>query len=458
MSKKTLISVNTSKYINDSSREYSIYTCEARAIASVTDGLKPSQRKALYVAMNKPEKIKTVSLSGMTIAQGLYVHGDVSLSDTISKLAGKYVNNVPLLKGTGCFGTKVSPNASAAPRYTYVQKYNNTEELIYQDKGIVPYIDNYDGSAKEPLHFLPLIPIVLLNGIAGIAVGWSCEILPHNIKDLIKATRNVLLGRKVGKLIPTYSHCDHDTTDLGDGKWIFYGKFERLDLSTIRLTSLPPEMSLERINDILSILDDKGIIRDYTDNSSSSIDIEVKFPRGELKSLSDSDILSLLKLHTKKTQRLVTLDFNHDGIRQFDTVEQLITEFVDFRFNFYIKRYEKYLKDDSYELNYWLALKICFDSNLVDFIKDIESKKMMIDFIDGLTVSASPDEHQIEKIAVLPAYQFTIEFRKKCIQKIKELKGSIKQHNAMLADHSLIKQEYINEIDQLSKIKFDIKR
>lgn len=456
--KRTSINKNSSDFINQTSRDYSIYVCENRSIPSVSDGLKPAQRKALYVAMNKSEKIKTVSLSGMTISSNLYVHGDTSMNDTISKMAGLYINNVPFFKGTGCFGTKVSPNDSAAPRYTYVQKYNLTDELIYKDKSIIPYVDNYDGSAQEPLHFIPIIPLVLLNGISGIAVGWSCEILPYNIKDIIKATKSALNGKKINKLTPDYMHTEHDTKDLKDGKWEFYGKFNRTDTSTININSLPPEMSLEKINEILIDLEEKGKIKDFTDNSSKTINIDVKFGRGELKNYSDSDIIKLLKLYTKKTERLVTLDFNHDGIKQFKDVNELLTEFVNFRFQYYIKRYEKLLEDAEYEIKYWLSLLECFNASIGDFIKDMDSKSMMVEFIEQLTLNIKPSNEQIDKIASLPAYQFTKEHKQKCLDKIQEIKESIIKYSEMLNDHSLIKDQYNSELDELLKVKFDIKR
>jgi len=186
----------TSDYIKDTSRDYSIYVCEQRAIPNVSDGLKDSQRKALWTIRNKSEKIKTISLAGEMISGGLYLAGDTSAAMAISMLAAPYVNNVTLLDGIGAFGTRVAPvEGIGAPRYTYVKKNKSSDMLLYKDLDIVPVKDNYDGSTKQPEHFLPLIPLVLLNGVSGIAVGWSTDILPVTSRNWLQPHSKHLMVR-----------------------------------------------------------------------------------------------------------------------------------------------------------------------------------------------------------------------------------------------------------------------
>ena len=121
-----------SNYILDTSREYSVYVCENRAIPKVADGLKDGPRKALWLMRNKSEKIKTVSMSGEMISSGLYLHGDASASGAISMLAAPYCNNIPLIEGIGAFGTRVAPvEGIGAPRYTYVKKNKAADMLLY---------------------------------------------------------------------------------------------------------------------------------------------------------------------------------------------------------------------------------------------------------------------------------------------------------------------------------------
>ena len=135
--KEVLVNFGSSDYINESSREYSLYVIENRGIPSVWDGLKDGQRKALYLLQNKSGEIKTVSLAGEMISSGLYVHGDAAASESIGKLAAPYLNNMPLIKGIGGFGTRTTPKDISAPRYTYVKKSNVTEKVLYPDSEVL---------------------------------------------------------------------------------------------------------------------------------------------------------------------------------------------------------------------------------------------------------------------------------------------------------------------------------
>jgi DNA topoisomerase-2 len=182
---------DTTDFIKTTSRDYSIYVCQSRGIPAVSDGLKDSQRKALFVIKPMTEQIKTVSLAGSMLSSNTYLHGDASATEAISLMAAPYCNNICLLAGVGAFGTRVGPTDWGAPRYTYVKKNAYTESLIYQDYDIIPLKENYDGSVMEPKHFLPVIPLVLLNGVSGIAVGWSTEILPRAFKDIVYSTSPV---------------------------------------------------------------------------------------------------------------------------------------------------------------------------------------------------------------------------------------------------------------------------
>ena len=187
-----IITVNSSSdYILQTSREYALYVCSNRAIPAVSDGLKHGQRMALWILRNRAEKIKTFALAGLLGFEKLHLHGEKSATDAISLLAAPFKNNVCLIEGLGQFGSRIAPDGDGigAPRYTEVRRSKAAEAFLYKDLDLVPLEDNYDGSNKQPLHFLPLIPIVLLNGVSGTAVGWSTDILPRSFKSLVEATR-----------------------------------------------------------------------------------------------------------------------------------------------------------------------------------------------------------------------------------------------------------------------------
>lgn len=443
---------NSSDYILESSREYAIYVCDQRAIPLVSDGLKSGQRKALWIIRNKNDKIKTISLSGEMISSGLYVHGDQSAAQTISMMAGPFCNNLPFLNGIGSFGTKVNPQAFGAPRYTYVKKNKAAEEILFKDLDIVPMKENYDGSVLEPVSFLPIIPTILLNGISGIAVGWSTEILPYDLKDIIKATTEAIKGKNITKLIPSYSYLDIKGKNIEGNSWEFIGKFIRKDTSTLVITALPPDLSLEKFKERLDTLEENDVINDYTDNSSENIEIEIKLKRGSLVKITDEQIIEMFKLRTRKTERIITIDFSGNSIKQYNSPEELIIAFVNWRFGYYIKRYEKLLNDSKNELIYWVGLKKCFEKNLPNKILKASNKAEVLKIIFNID-NALTDAYQ-EKIASLPTYRWNAEYYQEVLKKIEEIENNIKNYEDLLSNPHKIKDIFCSEVNNLLKIKF----
>lgn len=442
----------TSNYILETSREFSIYTCEHRAIPK-WDGFKDSQRKVLWLIKDKSEKIKTVSLAGEMISSGLYLHGDASAAGAISMLAAPYCNNVPLIEGVGAFGTRVSPvEGIGAPRYTYVKKNKLTNELVFSDLDVVPLKENYDGSTVEPVSFLPLIPLVLLNGVSGLAVGWSTEILRRKFSDLVDATIAALDGKKVKQLIPHYSLFDVKVNHLQDNVWEFTGKVKILDSSTIHITELPPDLTLEKFKQRLNALEDNGTINTYVDRSTKTIDITVKYARGTLKDKTEEDIISQLKLKQRATERLVILNPEGTSIIQYETAEKLVEDFVVWRLGYYTVRYQKKKDDDSYELIFWKGVKACFDKNLPARLPKKLNRDDIKSDIHDITKTIGLDDDQLNKIVNLPTYRWAKDAYQNVIDMIAKLEQNIRDYNAILSDPNALKQLYKTELQDLKKL------
>lgn len=151
-----------------------------RSVPSAIDGLKPSQRKVLYTClkgkMSKANEMKVNTLAGHVTAQTAYHHGEGSLHQTIIKMAQDFVgsNNVPLLEPEGQFGSRASGGKdAAAPRYIGTRLGALTPLLYPKDDLDVLHYEEEDGEFVEPVHFVPLLPTLLLNGAEGIGTGWS---------------------------------------------------------------------------------------------------------------------------------------------------------------------------------------------------------------------------------------------------------------------------------------------
>lgn len=445
-----------SDFILRDSRDYAIYVCSTRAIAYVGDGLKHGQRIALWLLRNRADKMKTYALSGQMGFERLYVHGETSANNAINLLAAPYKNNIPLIEGKGQFGSRVAPvDGIGAPRYTDVQRSKAAEAFLYTDLDLVPLEDNFDGSNKQPVHFLPIIPVVLLNGVAGVAVGWSTRILPRSLKSLIQASQDALDGKPLKRMAPHYERYNVDVTETGKNQWAFSGRATIIDTSTVQITELPPGENIVDFRSKLIQMEDSQLIMGFTDRSTDCIDITVKFKRGFVKGWTEEDAVKFFKLSEKVTERIIVVDWSRDGIKTYETAEDLVLDFVQWRLGWYTKRFEKKLADTSYELVYWQVLEALFKNGFTkrlgtfanraaveNDIKDVVSKTKIV-----------MDDSHLDRVVNLPTYRWTKEFEATVKEKISDLQSDIKTYKDILGSPKKLKQIYYDELESLKKLK-----
>ena len=172
---------------------YAMSVVRARALPQVEDGLKPVQRRILH-AMNEmrlaasAKHVKSARVVGDVIGK-YHPHGDTSVYDAMVRVAQDFTLRYPLVDGQGNFGSRDGDGA-AAMRYTECRLTPFAELLLAEiDRGTVDFISNYDGSMTEPQLMPARLPVVLLNGASGIAVGMATEIPPHNLREVAEAAR-----------------------------------------------------------------------------------------------------------------------------------------------------------------------------------------------------------------------------------------------------------------------------
>ncbi len=444
---------NTVRYLKEESRKYSLYVNDERAIPYVGDGLKHVQRVALWMMRNEPEKVKVVGLVGRLADAGLYVHGDVACGDAISLLAAPYKNNVMLMTGDGQFGSRVAPvEGIGAARYVSVRRSKAAQAFVYTDHNIVPLEDNYDGSNKQPVHFLPLIPTVLLNGVSGIGVGYSTDILPRSFKDLLKATVAALKGQKVAKLIPSYERYNVTVAASGqNNQWEITGKATVANSSVVHITELPPGMSIEKFRARLIELEETGQIVRFVDSSADGINIEVTFKRGSIASWKDKDAVAFFKLSEKTTERIVVREWTGKKLVQYPDAETLVKDFVAWRLEWYVERYNKLKRDTTYELNFWRVLKALFDGGFTKKLGTFANRTAMEEEVAKVTTKAKLklDGPQMDRVLNLATYRWTKDFEGEIIAKISEMEKSIAEYDAVLASPDRRRDIYLNELESL---------
>ena len=349
---------------------YARYVVENRAIPSLVDGFKPSQRKIAYAShklwkTGKEKAMKVFQLGGQAAAISFFHHG--SLDGTIIGMTQDFKNSMPIFQGVGQFGSLRSPEAGA-PRYIGV-KFNDNFRRLYKDFELTtPKFE--EGQEIEPKYFLPIVPTVLLNGGSGIAVGFATNILNRNPVSVIDACLSHLSGKKIKKLPPWIRDFYGTVTPVPDTprSWIFHGDFKVKNTSTVIIKEIPPSWTYEKYETHLDKLQEKGIITSYDDESSDRVHYTVKFQRVKLKSLIDKNkLVSTLKLQERQTENITTLD-ESGNLKIFENVEDLLSYFVDFRLSYYGLR-KKYLLEkidrDLFVIN-----------NRVKFIKAIIEQRL----------------------------------------------------------------------------------
>ena len=178
---------------------YAMSVVKGRALPSVEDGQKPVQRRILYAMRemgnrhDAPFK-KSARIVGDVIGK-YHPHGDTAVYDAAVRMAQDFTLRYPLIEGQGNFGSR-DGDSPAAMRYTEVRLTQFAEQVLLAelDRGTVDFIDNYDGSVQEPKLLPARLPLVLLNGSSGIAVGMATEIPPHNLKEVAEACAQTLEG------------------------------------------------------------------------------------------------------------------------------------------------------------------------------------------------------------------------------------------------------------------------
>ena len=312
-----------------------------RSIAHMADGLKPSQRKVMFSCFQKnlTAEMKVAQLAAYVAEKSSYHHGEVSLAETIVKLANDYTgsNNINLLEPCGQFGTRLMGGKDASQtRYIFTRLTKEARKLFDpNDDAILNYLDD-DGRSIEPDFYMPTLPTVLINGTEGIGTGFSCYVPPYNPKDIRDNILNHLHGKSMKKMKPWFRGFkgrifEHDDVWMTEGVWNVIGK-------TVKVSELPPGRWTQDYKEHLDALVEKKMISSFTNNSTTeNVDFVIQDYTGK-------DIIKDLKL--QKTLRTTNMHLFHPtkGIHKYDTAESILSDFIKLRYEYYKKRKEHLIK------------------------------------------------------------------------------------------------------------------
>ena len=444
----------------------------SRSIPSVIDGFKPSQRKIFFGAslrgLDKTE-VKVAQLAGFVSDKAAYHHGEMSLNGAIIGMAQDFVgsNNINVLKPNGQFGSRLRGGKDAAsPRYIWTEFSELTQYIFRkEDDPILKYQDE-DGMKIEPETYLPIIPMVLINGAEGIGTGFSTKCPQYNPKDIIDILMNKLDNtspKDTNDLTPWYSLFEGEiiSEDSEDKSFNIRGNYEIKDNHLI-ITELPVgewttnyKEFLEKQLEIESNKKNKSNINllSYTDNNTDKkVYFDLEFTKGYLQSQNGSNESIIKNYHLNKKVNTTNIHlYNKNGtIKKYLAIDEIIDEFYEYRLECYSER-KKYIESKmeselellSYKVKFILAV-VEKEIKINNKTKDKIEKSLVTNEFPKMLNGVKNENGNYNYLLGMNLWSLTYE-------KVEELKN---QQNIKEEELKIIKKKSIEEIwkDELEEL------
>lgn len=447
--------ISYNDFINKELIHFSKYDCD-RSIPNIMDGLKISQRKILFSAFKKKlfNEIKVAQFSGYISEQSGYHHGEASLNGAIVNMAQDFVgsNNLNLLVPSGQFGTRLQGGKDhASERYIFTCLSKFTRKIFrMEDDPILTYLDD-DGLSVEPVYYVPIIPMILVNGSVGIGTGFATNIPAFNPIDIIAYIRNNI--NKSGQNIivePYYKSFKGSIEQTADMKYATNGIIIQKD-NTLTITELPIGTWNEPYIIFLEkCLEEKKFgLKDYKDLSTDKeIHIILKFHNDvDLDSKQSlHSICQKFKLSTNISLTNMYLFDKNEKLKHYISVYEIMDDFIETRIEYYNIRKENQLKKMKEELMIH-SNKYKFVSELLDDTLDLRRKK-------STDIEALLLDHKFDKSQNSYAYLVKMPMESVNDESVIRLKREFE--NTQIAMNKLSQKSianiYLDELDELEKV------
>ncbi|MCY4643124.1 MAG: hypothetical protein OXB88_00745 [Bacteriovoracales bacterium] len=439
----SLASVPLTDIVKEEYRTYQIYTLMDRAIPYLEDGLKPVQRRILYTLYKNQSKglMKVSSATGLVLT--LHPHGPQSIESAIVNMAQDFTfsNNYPLIDKKGYFGERME-TMPAASRYIECKIGKVADILLFDDLNQVEMVDNYDEKAKEPVHLLPKLPLMLLNGSEGIGTGFSSTIPSFNHEDVVAAMIHYIKTGKGKNLKPWIRHFSQKVAVEPNGKLIFKAKIEKKG-EKFFITELPRGYDAKKTYGALSKLIERDTIKDFIDSTvDNDISIELIFKKGR-KPTDVGDLEEKLNLKSSLSPNYTLI--SERGVKIYRRPLEIIKLFTDRRLKIVKERYR--LLAENYKH------KIDQNNEIIRFIQEKHyaravKEKNRKSFVDYLTKKKF---RFFDYLADMPIYRMTKEEVAKRRLMLKEDKASLVECRKIVRSHALVKKKLIEELTDVKE-------
>jgi len=346
------------QFVDGELRGFSIYDCD-RSIPSVFDGFKTSIRKIIFSCFKRKltKELKVAQLAGYVAEHSLYHHGESSLNGAIVNLAQNYTgsNNLNLLIPAGQFGSRVMGGKDAAsPRYIFTH-LSPLARLVFpeHDDAVLEFLQE-DGIGVEPRYYVPVIPMLLVNGSHGIGTGYSSDVPCYDLGEVIRAVRARVQGQPSdgGGWVPSWRGFKGSVTIVTNPKTnkrsaVTQGLVRKLRDNVYEITELPITMCQQDLKNRLEALSEgkrgEEPVKDYKEhNTVDDIQVLVEFRPGVASEVSDvvrvlglTDSIKLSNMHASNSEGRIT---------KYDGPEAVLDEYIPVRRALYVKRKEHLIK------------------------------------------------------------------------------------------------------------------
>uniref|UniRef100_A0AAY4DL71 DNA topoisomerase 2 n=1 Tax=Denticeps clupeoides TaxID=299321 RepID=A0AAY4DL71_9TELE len=321
-----------------------------RSIPCLVDGLKPGQRKVLFCCFKRNDKreVKVAQLAGSVAEMSAYHHGEVSLMMTIIGLAQNFVgsNNLNLLQPLGQFGTRLQGGKdSASPRYIFTM-LSPLARLLFPpvDDNLLKY--NYDDNMRvEPEWYIPILPMVLVNGAEGIGTGWASRLPNYDVREIVNNIHRMLHGEEPQTMLPSYKGFKGTIEQVVTNQYMNSGEVSILDSTTIEISELPiktwTQTYKENVLEVMLNGTEKvpALITDYKEyHTDSTVRFVVKMTEERLREAEAAGLHKVFKLQNPLTCYSMVL-FDHVGsLKKYETVQDILKDFFELRMKYYVLR------------------------------------------------------------------------------------------------------------------------
>lgn len=363
--------------------DYASYVILERAVPDVFDGLKPVQRRILHAMkeLDDGRYNKVANIIGHTMKY--HPHGDASIGDALVNLGQKEF----LVDTQGNWGNLLTGDAAAAPRYIEARLSKFALEVLFNPKTTV-WKRSYDGRNKEPVSLPVKFPLLLLQGVEGIAVGLATKILTHNFNELIDASIDVLNGKEF-EILPDFASggmADFSKYNHGmrGGKVRIRAKISQVDKKTLVITDIPATTTTTSLIESIISANDKGKIkiRKIDDNTAQNVEIFIHLAPGVSPDTTIDALYAFTDCEVSISPNSCIIE---DGIPKFIDVREILKISTQ-RTLFLLKRELEIKKAELTEqLHYYSLEKIFIEERIYRKIEKCETWESVLKTIsDGL--------------------------------------------------------------------------